>query len=185
MELNRTAAAADVARHDVNRLWPTSAFDGADMQAKARPMPATIRPGLSTFRRCGTIMDEQSSRGGAPHMVDIQRVDENTLIVPRQGRMLTEATVFARQEIRLEEEALEQLCDAASIDSRARVMATPDIHRGYGVPIGCVWASRKFISAAAVGYDINCGMRLLTTPLALLAIGLFGLLGFARKNRSS
>ena len=98
-------------------------------------------------------------------MVDVQRVDENTLIVPRQGRMLTEATVFARREIHLEQQALEQLCDAASIDSQARVFATPDIHSGYGVPIGCVWASRKFISAAAVGYDINCGMRLLTTPL--------------------
>ncbi|NIA22208.1 MAG: RtcB family protein, partial [Anaerolineaceae bacterium] len=98
-------------------------------------------------------------------MIDIQRIDENTLLVPRQGRMLTEATVFARRRIPIEQQALEQLCDAAGIDPQARVLATPDIHSGYGVPIGCVWASRKFISAAAVGYDINCGMRLLTTPL--------------------
>jgi tRNA-splicing ligase RtcB len=98
-------------------------------------------------------------------MPDVQRLDENTVHVPRQGRMLTDATVFARDSIPLEQESLEQLCDAASIDPDGRVFATPDIHTGYGVPIGCVWASRRYISPAAVGYDINCGMRLLTTPL--------------------
>ncbi|MBN2581560.1 MAG: RtcB family protein [Planctomycetes bacterium] len=98
-------------------------------------------------------------------MPEVQRQDDNTLRVPRQGRMLTDATIFARSEIPLEQEALDQLCDAASIDPEGRVFATPDIHTGYGVPIGCVWASRKFISPAAVGYDVNCGMRLMTTPL--------------------
>jgi tRNA-splicing ligase RtcB len=47
----------------------------------------------------------------------------------------------------------------------ARVLATPDIHVGYGVPIGCVMATTEVVSPAAVGYDVNCGMRLLTTPL--------------------
>ena len=45
------------------------------------------------------------------------------------------------------------------------MLATPDIHLGYGVPIGCVAALDGMIVPAAVGYDINCGMRLLTTPL--------------------
>jgi tRNA-splicing ligase RtcB (3'-phosphate/5'-hydroxy nucleic acid ligase) len=45
------------------------------------------------------------------------------------------------------------------------VLATPDLHTGYGVPIGSVFASPSYVSPAAVGYDINCGMRLLTTPL--------------------
>ena len=97
--------------------------------------------------------------------MDIHRLDDNTLLIPRQGRMVTEATVFARKEIKIEDEALRQLCDAASIDPEAIVLATPDIHSGYGVPIGCVWATPHFISPAAVGYDINCGMRLMTTPL--------------------
>jgi tRNA-splicing ligase RtcB len=56
--------------------------------------------------------------------------------------------------------------DAASIDEGATVIATPDIHTGYGVPIGSVFASPRFVSPAAVGYDINCGMRLLRSPLA-------------------
>ncbi|GAG00780.1 unnamed protein product, partial [marine sediment metagenome] len=98
-------------------------------------------------------------------MVTVNRIDENTLHIPQQGRMVTDAWIFARESILIEDEALGQLCDAASIDPDAFVCATPDIHRGYGVPIGCVWATPQFISPAAVGYDINCGMRLLTTPL--------------------
>ncbi len=98
-------------------------------------------------------------------MPDLERLDENTVRVPRRGRMLTDATVFVRESIPLEPDALDQLCDAASIDPEGHVLATPDIHTGYGVPIGCVWASRRYISPAAVGYDVNCGMRLLTTPL--------------------
>ena len=64
----------------------------------------------------------------------------------------------------MEEEALKQITDAASIDPESFVFATPDIHTGYGVPIGSVWATPNFISPSAVGYDINCGMRLLSTP---------------------
>ena len=63
-----------------------------------------------------------------------------------------------------EAEALDQLRDAASVDSEAIVIGTPDIHTGFGVPIGAVIASPELVSPAAVGYDINCGMRLLATP---------------------
>ncbi|MCH9022961.1 MAG: RtcB family protein, partial [Planctomycetes bacterium] len=41
----------------------------------------------------------------------------------------------------------------------------PDIHQGYGVPIGSVLGLHNAIMPAAVGYDINCGMRLLNTQL--------------------
>lgn len=98
-------------------------------------------------------------------MPTTERIDPFRLRVPRQGGMLTDATVFASDRIRIEPEALGQLCDAASIDADATVCATPDIHVGYGVPIGCVWATPHFISPAAVGYDVNCGMRLIATPL--------------------
>ena len=98
-------------------------------------------------------------------MPTVDRIDENTLHVPRQGAMLTDAWIFAREGLRIESEAVAQLVDAASIDADALVCATPDLHVGYGVPIGCVWATPHYISPAAVGYDINCGMRLMTTPL--------------------
>jgi tRNA-splicing ligase RtcB len=51
------------------------------------------------------------------------------------------------------------------VENDALVFATPDIHTGYGVPIGSVFASGSYISPSAVGYDINCGMRLIATDI--------------------
>src|SRR3990167_11360256 len=48
------------------------------------------------------------------------------------------------------------------------VLIMPDAHSGYGAPIGTVFATDAksgFVSPGAVGYDINCGMRLITTNL--------------------
>lgn len=95
----------------------------------------------------------------------LQRIDPYRLKVPREGGMQRDALIYANEKITIEAEALQQLRNAASLDARAIVLATPDIHSGYGVPIGCVLATPSFISPCAVGYDINCGMRMLTTPL--------------------
>ncbi|MCP4604934.1 MAG: RtcB family protein [Proteobacteria bacterium] len=80
--------------------------------------------------------------------------------------MKTNAVLYVHEAMSVERSALEQMRDAASIDPEAVVIATPDIHTGYGVPIGSVLASQEFVSPAAVGYDINCGMRLLRTPFS-------------------
>lgn len=96
--------------------------------------------------------------------VKLERIDPYRLLIPRQGNMKVDAQVFVSDEIPLEEEALSQLVDAASLPGVDSALATPDIHVGFGVPIGGVVATEEFISPAAVGYDINCGMRLLTTP---------------------
>ncbi len=96
--------------------------------------------------------------------VECQRLDEFRLRLPRAGSMQVEAEVFASEALPIEPEALAQLRDAASLPGVARVLATPDIHVGYGVPIGAVVGAEGFVSPAAVGYDINCGMRLLSTP---------------------
>jgi len=95
----------------------------------------------------------------------VQRIDAYRLKVPREGAMQRDAVIYANEAITIEPEALQQLRNAASLDPRAIVLATPDIHSGYGVPIGCILASPSFVSPCAVGYDINCGMRMLTTPL--------------------
>ncbi|MCX7847863.1 MAG: RtcB family protein [bacterium] len=95
----------------------------------------------------------------------LQRIDPYRVKVPREGGMHRDALIYANEAITIEEEALRQLRNAASLDPEAIVLATPDIHSGYGVPIGCVLATPNFISPCAVGYDINCGMRMLTTPL--------------------
>jgi len=92
------------------------------------------------------------------------RCDPYRLRIPRQGQMVTDATIFASDAIRLEPDAVGQLYDAACLPPAKRVLATADIHVGFGVPIGCVMGLDGAIMPAAVGYDINCGMRLLTTP---------------------
>jgi len=95
----------------------------------------------------------------------MKRIDANRVFVPRQGPMRVDATIYASEAINLEESAVAQLCDAASLPGVERVLATPDIHHGYGVPIGSVVAMKDAVIPAAVGYDINCGMRIISTPL--------------------
>jgi tRNA-splicing ligase RtcB len=69
----------------------------------------------------------------------------------------------------LERGALTQLANVATMPGIIRnALAMPDIHWGYGFPIGGVAAfglDEGVISPGGVGFDINCGVRILTTPL--------------------
>ncbi len=70
----------------------------------------------------------------------------------------------------IELEVFDQLADAASLPGVIEpVWAMPDTHIGYDVPIGCVFATNPsadgVISPGSVGFDINCGVRLMTTRL--------------------
>ena len=65
--------------------------------------------------------------------------------------------------------SLEQLVNTASLPGAVQyALAMPDIHQGYGFPIGGVLATELpdgVISPGGVGYDINCGVRLLATHM--------------------
>jgi tRNA-splicing ligase RtcB len=65
--------------------------------------------------------------------------------------------------------SLEQLVNTASLPGAVKyALAMPDIHQGYGFPIGGVLATELpdgVISPGGVGYDINCGVRLVATHL--------------------
>lgn len=69
----------------------------------------------------------------------------------------------------LEPGAVQQLANVATMPGIIRYsLAMPDIHWGYGFPIGGVAAfslEEGVISPGGVGFDINCGVRLMTTPL--------------------
>lgn len=71
----------------------------------------------------------------------------------------------------LDERAVEQLINVATLPGvEGAVLAMPDIHQGYGFPIGGVAAIRAedgVISPGGVGYDINCGVRLLLSDFHL------------------
>lgn len=74
----------------------------------------------------------------------------------------------------LAESSLEQLINVACLPGIDRyALAMPDIHQGYGFPIGGVAGIRTadgVISPGGVGYDINCGVRLLTSQFTLAEI---------------
>jgi tRNA-splicing ligase RtcB len=65
--------------------------------------------------------------------------------------------------------ALEQVANAATLPGIVKAsLAMPDIHQGYGLPVGGVVATDAedgVVSPGGVGYDINCGVRLLRTDL--------------------
>lgn len=96
-----------------------------------------------------------------------ERQNSYLIRVPAEGKMVVDAWIFASAKIPVEETAVSQLRDAASLPTVEHALGMPDIHQGFGVPIGSVVATREVIVPAAVGYDINCGMRLLLTSLCV------------------
>ncbi|MBI4609488.1 MAG: RtcB family protein [Candidatus Rokubacteria bacterium] len=70
--------------------------------------------------------------------------------------------------------SLEQVANAAMLPGIVKAsLAMPDIHQGYGLPVGGVVAtdaSDGVVSPGGVGYDINCGVRLLRTNLPIAQV---------------
>ncbi|MFH2009658.1 MAG: RtcB family protein [bacterium] len=99
-----------------------------------------------------------------------ERIDEFRLLIPKQGEMRTEGLVFAGQESGAEAGSLVQVANVAALPGIVgRSLALPDVHQGYGFPIGGVAAfdpEGGVVSPGGVGYDINCGVRLYTTALS-------------------
>lgn len=108
--------------------------------------------------------------------IDIVKVDEHTWEIPKAGRMNVPGRVFANDELLAQlknenMEALKQVINVAHLPGILKwSLAMPDIHWGYGFPIGGVAAFDSedgIISPGGVGYDINCGVRLARTNLVL------------------
>ena len=106
--------------------------------------------------------------------LELQRVDPCSWRIPRQGPMLTDGIVFADDTLMdnlRDDRCLEQVANVACLPGIVGPsIGMPDIHWGYGFPIGGVAAfdlDEGVISPGGVGYDINCGVRLLSTRLEL------------------
>lgn len=92
--------------------------------------------------------------------------------IPKSGQMRVPGRVYASEsmieEIR-KDKSLEQVVNVAHLPGIQKYsIAMPDIHLGYGFPIGGVAAMDAedgVISPGGVGYDINCGVRLMKTHL--------------------
>jgi tRNA-splicing ligase RtcB (3'-phosphate/5'-hydroxy nucleic acid ligase) len=102
----------------------------------------------------------------------LQQIDDTRWRIPREGRMRVEGIVYASaamMEGLRGDPCLQQVANVAHLPGILRAsMAMPDIHWGYGFPIGGVAATdadEGVISPGGVGYDINCGVRLLRTDV--------------------
>lgn len=105
---------------------------------------------------------------------DFKKINDYLWEIPKSFRhdMRVPARVYATEKMlegMLQDETIEQLINGSALPGLQRyTMVMPDGHEGYGVPIGFVGAidaEEGVISPGTIGFDINCGMRLMTSQL--------------------
>jgi tRNA-splicing ligase RtcB len=104
--------------------------------------------------------------------MELKKIDDFRWELPRQGSMRVPGKIFASRAMlkgAQQVEPLKQVSNVATLPGIVKAsMAMPDMHWGYGFPIGGVAAfdwQKGIISPGGVGYDINCGVRLATSAL--------------------
>lgn len=107
---------------------------------------------------------------------ELIKIDNNRFKIPKTYKegMRTDGLIYASEKMLQkikEDNAPEQVANVATLPGIVGyAMAMPDIHWGYGFPIGGVAAfdvKEGIISPGGVGYDINCGVRILRTDLRI------------------
>ncbi|MCK4997608.1 RtcB family protein [Candidatus Pacearchaeota archaeon] len=105
-------------------------------------------------------------------MVELRKISDTEWEIPMTGDMLVPGRIFASEEFINQikaDKSLTQVSNVAKLPGILRASyAMPDMHQGYGFPIGGVAAfdlETGVISPGGVGYDINCSVRLLKTNL--------------------
>lgn len=105
--------------------------------------------------------------------VKLEKIDDYRWRIPKAGGMKVPGLVYADEKLLKDvykDKALEQVANVAFLPGIVNYsMAMPDIHWGYGFPIGGVAATDieegGVVSPGGVGFDINCGVRLVRTGL--------------------
>jgi tRNA-splicing ligase RtcB len=111
---------------------------------------------------------------------DLAKINDYEWEIPKtfRGDMQVPVRIFATRrllEAIADDKSLDQAVNSATLPGLVgRVLVMPDMHQGYGFPIGGVAATRYpegVISPGAIGYDINCGVRLLATRIEFGEVG--------------
>lgn len=106
----------------------------------------------------------------------LKKIDEHRYIIPKNFRegMTVEGLIYANEELirQIEkDQTMMQVANVATLPGLVgRSLAMPDAHQGYGFAIGGVAAAdleTGVVSAGGVGFDINCGVRLLASDMSL------------------
>ena len=103
----------------------------------------------------------------------VKKISENIWEIEKEGKMLVPGIVFASdllmESIKKDGKTIEQVKNVAQLAGIVeKSIVMPDAHQGYGFPIGGVAAfdlEKGIISPGGVGYDINCGVRLLASNI--------------------
>ncbi len=103
----------------------------------------------------------------------LEKINEFEWHLPKSVRkeMRVDARIIANQKIlnAIEEDAVQQLTNVATLPGVVNpVVGLPDMHWGYGLPMGAVSAfdeKEGIISAGLCGFDINCGINIIRTSL--------------------
>ena len=107
---------------------------------------------------------------------DLVRINENAWEIPQtyRGDMRVPARVYTSEAMLdsvVSDRSLEQLVNVATLPGIQKyAIAMPDVHEGYGFPIGgvaAVDAEEGVISPGGIGYDINCGVRVLKSDRSI------------------
>ncbi|HAL61929.1 MAG TPA: RNA-splicing ligase RtcB [Chloroflexi bacterium] len=107
---------------------------------------------------------------------DIKQIDRYVYEIPTSYRsdMRVPARIYADKELleaSYRDRSMEQLVNTTTLPGVVRfTLAMPDIHQGYGFPIGGVAATlppEGVISPGGIGYDINCGVRAMASDILM------------------
>ncbi len=100
----------------------------------------------------------------------LKKIDINKYQIEKIPGMRVEAIIYLKPQMleQIKKDlSLLQLAEAAMLPGIiSPVIGMPDIHQGFGLPIGGVMATTGLISVGAVGMDINCGVRMIRTNLS-------------------
>ncbi len=106
----------------------------------------------------------------------LKKLDDYRYVIPKsfQAGMKVEGLIYANDELIIaieKDQTLTQIANVATLPGLVgRSLAMPDAHQGYGFAIGGVAAAdieKGIVSAGGVGFDINCGVRLLASNILL------------------
>ena len=104
--------------------------------------------------------------------VTLERLREHVWEVPQHGEMRVPARILASESLLeeiVQDKTIEQITNTTHLPGiQTYAICMPDGHQGYGFPVGgvaAIDAENGCISPGAVGYDINCGVRMVKTPL--------------------
>ncbi len=105
--------------------------------------------------------------------MELKKIDNYSWELPKTGPMRVPGIVYTSESMLKnpgQQEPLKQVRNVATLPGILKAsLAMPDIHWGYGFPIGGVAAfdwNKGVVSPGGVGYDINCGVRLASTSLS-------------------